>query len=174
MSKPIRYWKKDKRVDAILKKFDETFKSSFHFETFDNGRITKGYLIGVRNDALRVIRKMVHNSPMVYINVWNKSVNEGGITLPVVYQAQAVCDPKDTIDEEVGKKIVQQKLLDAYHADFDKAMVNILTHLTHSIARVKKYCYEQDIDISDVPMILELIEHPDYLLSIDMSNEWEF
>lgn len=171
MSKPIRYWMCDKKVDSILKKVDNQ-ETSFYYETFDGGRITKGYLLNTHYDVVRVVARMVNNSSLIKICNDGHKVTENGLLLPVMYQAQAICDPKDTIDEEVGKKIVQQKLLDAYHADFDKGIVNALTHLTHSIARIKKYCDEQEIDISGVCTATWLINHPDYLLSNKSKNFW--
>ena len=145
-------------LPANVQKIADNQNSPFVFFHYDNDRVTKGYLVATSGDISSVIFHMVLLNPNLM------AINDEGesLTMPVGYMASAVCAPEDTVDPEVGEKIVMERLLDAYHKDFHKKYAKFYHNFLRTNARLKKYAVEHGIQI-DNKDIDWYVENPDYL-----------
>ena len=132
--------------------------SPFVFFHYDNDRVTRGYLVATIDDFSSVITHMVELNP----NLMAFSDNTAPLVMPAGYMASAVCAPEDTVDPEVGEKIVMERLLDAYHKDFHEKYKKFYHNFLRTNARLKKYAIEHGIQV-DNKDINWYVENPDYL-----------
>lgn len=132
--------------------------SPFVFFHYDNDRVTKGYLIATAGDFFSVMNHMVCLNP----NLMVVSNDNMLLEMPAGYMASAICAPEDTVDPKVGEKIVQERLLDAYHKDFHEKFSKFYHNFLRTNARLKKYAIERGIQV-DNKDIDWYVENPDYL-----------
>lgn len=132
--------------------------SPFVFFHYDNDRVTKGYLVATSGDISSVIVHMVDLNP----NLMAINDRTSPLTMPGGYMASAVCAPEDTVDPKVGEKIVQERLLDAYHKDFHEKYEKFYHNFLRTNARLKKYAIEHGIQVDD-KSVDWYVENPDYL-----------
>lgn len=145
-------------LPANVRKIANEQDSPFIFFHYDNDRVTRGYLVATSGDFSSVIVHMVDLNPNLM------AINDEGmsLTMPAGYMASAVCAPEDTVDPEVGEKIVMERLLDAYHKDFHEKYVKFYHNFLRTNARLKKYAVEHGIQI-DNKDVDWYVENPDYL-----------
>ena len=145
-------------LPANVQKIANEQDSPFVFFHYDNDRVTKGYLVATKDDFSSVIVHMVNLNP----NLMAINDDDMSLTMPGGYMASAVCAPEDTVDPEVGEKIVMERLLDAYHKDFHEKYAKFYHDFLRINARLKKYAIEHGIQI-DSKDIDWYVENPDYL-----------
>ena len=145
-------------LPANVKKIANTQDSPFVFFHYDNDRVTRGYLVATKDDFASVIAHMVDLNPNLMASISCISP----LAMPGAYMASAVCAPEDTVDPEVGEKIVMERLLDAYHKDFHEKYKKFYHDFLRTNARLKKYAIEHGIQI-DNKDIDWYVENPDYL-----------
>lgn len=62
----------------------------------------------------------------------------------------------DTFDEEEGKRLAKERVLEKYHKDFDGKMIYALNMLRTFCAGVEHYCRKHNIDIDYVPTVSDI------------------
>lgn len=141
-----------------VRKIANNQDSPFVFFHYDNDRVTKGYLVTTSRDFSSVMNHMVCLNPNLMV------INDEAmlLSMPAGYMASAICAPEDTVDPKVGEKIVQERLLDAYHKDFHEKFSKFYHNFLRTNARLKKYAIEHGIQVDDKD-IDWYIENPDYL-----------
>lgn len=145
-------------LPANVRKIADNQDSPFVFFHYDNDRVTRGYLVATRGDFLSVMNHMVNLNPNLMV-VGNDNML---LAMPGGYMASAICAPEDIVDPKVGEKIVQERLLDAYHKDFHEKFGKFYHNFLRTNARLKKYAIEHGIQVDDKD-IDWYIENPDYL-----------
>lgn len=145
-------------LPANVRKIADTQNSPFIFFHYDNDRVTRGYLVATGGDFFNVISHMVELNP----NLMAVNDHISPLVMPGGYMASAVCAPEDTVDPEVGEKIVMERLLDAYHKDFHEKYKKFYHDFLRTNARLKKYAVEHGIQV-DSKDIDWYVENPDYL-----------
>lgn len=145
-------------LPANVRKIVDNQDSPFVFFHYDNDRVTRGYLVATGGDFSSTIEGMINLNP----NLMVFSDNRFSLNLPAGYMASAICAPEDTVDPEVGEKIVMERLLDAYHKDFHEKYEKFYHNFLRTNARLKKYAVEHGIQVDDKD-IDWYVENPDYL-----------
>lgn len=145
-------------LPANVRKIADNQDSPFVFFHYDNDRVTRGYLVATGGDFSSTIDGMISLNPN--LGVFND--NRFSLILPGGYMASAVCAPEDTVDPKVGEKIVQERLLDAYHKDFHEKFSKFYHNFLRTNARLKKYAVEHGIQVDD-KSVDWYVENPDYL-----------
>lgn len=95
-------------------------------------------------DACHIVDKITSNCtyPVFVIN--------GVRTLNKNYMAKSKLNVAagDTFDEEEGKRIARERVLDKYHRDLNEALCAYLQDAREVVARLENYMLKHDIDYS--------------------------
>ena len=78
----------------------------------DKGKVI-GVLLGTENDVINKIDKICVDTGFDF---WA----DDRFVMPHMFKAEAVVTSPDVYDEEVGKKIVRDKIMKRYYASYDK------------------------------------------------------
>lgn len=145
-------------LPANVRKIADNQDSPFVFFHYDNDRVTRGYLVATGSDFSSTIEGMIDLNPNLSVFTDSRL----SLVLPAGYMASAICAPEDTVDPKEGEKIVQERLLDAYHKDFHEKFGKFYHNFLRTNARLKKYAVEHGIQV-DNKDIDWYVENPDYL-----------
>lgn len=120
--------------------------SGLYYETFDNGRVTKATLVGVENNFVNAMSRIVGNTkyfsfaPEVYTT--NPFLTESFSAVAKLNEAE------DILNEEYGRELAHDRVMTKYHKKFDARMRDVVNDLHRMTARIYHYCEKKGIDIS--------------------------
>lgn len=102
----------------------------------------QGKVIGVLNgcawDAVRKIEKLTNNTSACFF--------DKKYLMPNTFRAVAKCSEDDVFDEETGKEIAKQKVMDKYYDSLDRRMVMFFGEIQDLYHK----CFGDDVyDVAD-------------------------
>lgn len=123
------------------------------FSTYPDAGVVKAKLIGVEENVLIAIAKILGNHSK-YLGV----TYHPDLILSSQYngKARANFTLGDTYDEKIGADLSRKRCMSKYHKNFDKRMVTFLTDVRTVLAAIEHYCDTTGIDYSDAESVAEI------------------
>ena len=103
-------------------------------------------ITGCSYDAVHILEKLAHSCN-------GKSY---GMAYEFTAKSKLNVAEGDTYDENVGKKLAQERVLNKYHRDLNKALCRALAEYRELVARLEHYMDKQGIERGHVMTITEI------------------
>lgn len=112
---------------------------------------TTAMLDGCRMDAFDIVDKIADNcTRRAFMAAYSFEAGFDAHFLNPTYKAKSKLNVAagDTFDEEEGKRIARERVLDKYHEDLNSALCAYLQDARELVARLENYMLKHDIDYS--------------------------
>ncbi len=125
-----------------------------NFSTYPHAGVVKAKLIGVEDNVLIAIGKLLKNHSK-YLGVF-RGYDKLKLDNQFNGKARANFSLGDAYDEKFGSDLARKRCMAKYHKNFDKRMVAFLTDVRTLLAATEHYCDTTGIDYSGAESVAEL------------------
>ena len=136
-------------IDAMRSDGDDGLK----FSTYPNAGIVKAKLIGVEDNVMVAITKLLRNHSKYLVCPHTEALM---ISDQFNGKARANFTMGDSFNEETGSELARKRCMNKYHKNFDSRMRMFLADVRSAVAAVEHYCDTVGVDYSKVDSIEEI------------------